>query len=193
MLFIIILLLLPFGSHSIPPIVTSAPPGLSVSEGGHFTLNCSHNQSDAVFWTDSSGAILTSQLYNSTNQLTASYIIQSADRSLNGSTFQCVANVTGSTQEFSEVTLQILFIANSTVSLRQSEVRIGETVFLSCETDSWPPASIRWEHSGANLGSSNQLSVPVTSSSVGGIYTCIATNSEGMSGIRMTSLISVCV
>ena len=165
------------------PLVTSDPMGLSVSEGGHITLNCSHNQSDSVFWTDSSGANLPSQLYSSANQLTASYVIQSADRSLNGSTFQCVANVTASTQEFSDVTIQIFFIANSTISLRQSEVRLGETVFLSCETDAWPPASIQWEHSGASLGSANQLSVPVTSLSVAGVYACIATNSEGISCI----------
>ena len=183
MLFVIILLLLPLGTRSSLPIVSSDPPDLSVSQGGRIVLNCSHNQSDSVFWTNSLGAILLSQLYNSTNQLTASYVIQSADRSFNGSTFQCVANVTGSAQEISEVTLQVLFLDNSTISLLQSEVRVGETVFLSCETDAWPPPAIRWEHSGASLGSDNQLSVPVTSSSVAGVYTCIATNSEGMSGL----------
>ncbi|KAI6649145.1 Inactive tyrosine-protein kinase 7 [Oopsacas minuta] len=190
MLLVLLILSIP-ALYSLPPEVVSDPPYLTVSADQQLIINCSHSQSDAVFWTDSSGTILDSEYFNSTNQLTASHIIISANRSLNGSTFQCVANLTNSTQISLEVTIQVLFIANSSFYIRQSDVRIGETIFLSCYPDSWPPGSINWTHSGASLGSTNQLSVPVTSSAVAGEYTCIATNSEGsvMSSAVVTVII----
>ena len=168
--------------QSLAPTVSSDPPYLSVSAGDQLTLNCSHNQSDAVFWTTDSGAILPSQHFNLSNQLIASYVIASADPSLNGSTFQCVANQTNATQLMTSVTLEVLYLEqNLSVTIWASSVRIGETIFLSCLPMAWPPATVEWQHNGTTVGSTNQLSVPVTSHALAGVYTCTATNSEGIS------------
>ena len=179
-IFVCLLLVSPL--ISLDPRVSSDPLNFSVSAGDQLILNCSQNQSEAVFWTTASGAILPSQQFNLTNQLIARYVIVSADPSLNGSTFHCVANQTNSDQLTTSVTLQVLYLEqNLSVSLLQSDVRVGESIFLLCLPEAWPPATVQWRHEGTYVGSTNQLSVPVTSLSAAGEYSCTATNSEGSS------------
>lgn len=176
-----------------PLRVTSRPDLARVPAGDQLTLNCSLDKGGIPFWREATGADVTNQRINSTNQLIAIHTIATVPRSRNGSVLQCAANLTNGTQLVSDVIIQVLFIeASIPIQTIATEVRIGESVILSCAPDAWPPAPVTWWQNGSQVSAGDQLIVPVLSNEVAGEYQCRAENSQGSIPITLICYHAVC-
>ncbi|XP_048778626.2 hemicentin-1-like isoform X2 [Ostrea edulis] len=145
--------------------------------GGSLTLQCSGQGEPAptFTWIFRSSSSEVTQV-GTGNTLT----ISNAQRT-NGGTYTCRGTNTLGTLDSPGVALDVQYspVDARTDSQKSLSVSVGSTVTLVCEVDANPSASYQWYRSSSLVGSQKQYSFSVTSSTLLGLYTCRATNSQG--------------
>ncbi|XP_016113735.1 B-cell receptor CD22-like [Sinocyclocheilus grahami] len=158
--------------------VTDPPKSVSVSitgsgeivEGDSVTLSCSSDPPAEISWFKGGTFVGSGRIYSISNI--------SSDHS---GEYKCKSrNKHGETYS-DAVTLNIMYPPKSvSVSISPSgEIMEGDSVALSCSSDSNPPAEISWFKGGTIVGSGRIYSISKISSDHSGEYKCKSRNQHG--------------
>ncbi|KAF4118140.1 B-cell receptor CD22-like isoform X2 [Onychostoma macrolepis] len=161
-------------SVTYPPKKTSVivNPSGEIVEGDSVTLNCSSdsNPPAEISWFKGGTTVGSGRIYSISNI--------SSDHS---GEYKCKSRYEDIDKYSDAVTLNVMYPPKSvSVSINGSaEIVEGDSVTLSCSSDSNPPAEISWFKGGTTVGSGRIYSISNISSDRSGEYKCKSINEHG--------------